>query len=691
MILKTRHYIYTIVTATLVSVAVWLCMPKEYSATTTIIDEYKEMDLGIGINDIQATIKRALKQDNSGINDIEVYCKILKTEDFARKLSNKKLKDGITYGKHVICTKHWWQSGKDTIGIISDKINYNLRTKKAMLTIELKDSDPSIAALMLDSLVNELQCFINKSHQKKTSAALAEAQNKYELAKKEYNAAQSAYINYADSNSNAQDQFKITKAKELKKNLQAKYDTYQEVLERCIREDALLKREHYSFTTVKAIVVPNSDNKSLLGYIIVFITIASFIFFVLNEYFKNCKSGIKFSFGSLSAPWSITVIVWGAILVLSQFRDPDLLNPIGQQFYTSLTLWLLFFLSTSFIIYNVLPHERENNPNATSSITLSPINRIVFTGLLALSVTMTPLYIKKIYDVVLMFGTENFMTNVREYAVHGDLQLGVLVYSNLINTVLLIVAVWAYPNIKKWQLIWACLGCLLNAIAIMEKGGILLVFFCIVFVLFEKRVIKLRTITVLVVLALVFFYGFNLLRAEEDSDYQQNETIFGFIAMYILSPPVAYCELNTDIGTHFGANSLPFLYYYINKLGLGTFAIMERLHEFVYVPVCTNVYTVFQPYYQDFGQAGVAYFGAINGIICGLLYRYKQNGNDFAKCLYLYFAYVLFLQFFQEYIFTSAYFVPRMAILTFLCTQKNFRFTLHKQSSVRDAQQDTIK
>ena len=189
-------------------------MPKEYSATTTIIDEYKEMDLCIGLNDIQTSIKRAFKQDNSGINDIEVYCKILKTEDFARKLSEKELEGGITYGEHILKNKNWWQSKEDTIDIISSKVNYNLHRKQAMLTIELKDRDPYIAALMLDSLVNELQSFINKSRHKKTSAALTEAQNKYEIAKKEYNVAQSAYINYADSNSNAQNQYKKTKAKE---------------------------------------------------------------------------------------------------------------------------------------------------------------------------------------------------------------------------------------------------------------------------------------------------------------------------------------------------------------------------------------------------------------------------------------------------------------------------------------------
>ena len=685
--MRIRFYIYVSIIATLFAIVAWNITPKEYAATTSISDEYKEMDLGIGMNSFQAQLNKVIKQVNTGINDIEVYRRVLKTEDFARKLSEKKLNKELTYGTHVVNNRAWWQSEEDTVGIIIDRINYNLSQKKAMLTIELKDNDPYVAAMILDSLVNELQIFINNAHHANTSVSLANAQSQLKIAKEEYQAAQSAYSDYTDSHNKAHSKNRTTKEKELRNILKTKEKTYKEVIEKCIREEALLNRDHYSFTVVKANTVPNKQSKSLAGFIIVFLTIALLATFVCHQYKKNVKGGFKLSFGTLSSPWSITILIWGLILTLSLFRDPSLLNPAGKQFYISLILWLSFFISTSLIIYNVLPHTEENNNKATTHIDMTPLNKLVFNCLFWVSVVMTPLYMKKIYDVVLIFGTEDFMSSVREYAVHGDLQLGVLVYSNLINSALLIVSVWAYPHIKKWQLVWAVMGCILNSLAIMEKGGLLLVAFCIMFVLFEKKIIKLRTIAVFGVFVLLLFYMFNIMRAKEDSDYQQNETLFGFIAMYILSPPVAYCELNIDIDTQFGANSLPLLYYYLNKFGFGTYAIMERLQEFVYVPVCTNVYTAFQPYYQDFGQVGVAYFGAINGIICGLLYRYKQNGNDFAKCLYLYFAYVLALQFFQEYIFTSAYFVPRMAIVTYLCTQKSFTLSLYRQTNIHNAQQ----
>lgn len=662
MILKTRHYIYTIVTATLISVAVWLCMPKEYSATTTIIDEYKEMDLGIGTNDIQASIKRALKQDNTGINDIEVYCKILKTEDFARKLSNKKLKDGITYGKHVICTKHWWQSGKDTIGIISDKINYNLRTKKAMLTIELKDSDPSIAALMLDSLVNELQCFINKSHQKKTSAALAEAQNKYELAEKEYNAAQSAYINYADSNSNAQDQFKITKAKELKKNLQAKYDTYQEVLERCIREDALLKREHYSFTTVKAIVVPTNDNSHPLAYIIILNIFAFLMLKAVELFLKRKSEKVSFEFGDIFSPWAITVEVWIGVFLLYYLSSPTLYKP-SEQFYVSLLIWIPVFVFTSFITFNLLEHNSE--PITVETFCL---NKNAFNLILILSLLLSPVLLYNVYKIVSLFDTEDTLSNIRTLAVNGEGN-GILSLASVFSQVSFIVGICAYPKTRVWMIIASTVCCFLCSIAIMEKGIIITMFLCSSYVLYERKAMSLRGLTLSCLIVLVLMFLFNIFRAGTDSDYSKQTTMLDFISMYILSPIPAYCTVLHDVSQQFGVNTFAVIYDYLNRFGFGPFEVHEKLQEFVFVPIPTNVYTIFQPFYRDFGYWGIAVFAAIYGIIMGMTYRYSKKGCSFFTCLYTYFFSLIVLQFYQENLFLTLSFNFQFSLLLLLCTQ----------------------
>ena len=42
--------------ATLIAILVWIVVPKDYTAFTKLSDEYKETELAIGLNAIQAHI-----------------------------------------------------------------------------------------------------------------------------------------------------------------------------------------------------------------------------------------------------------------------------------------------------------------------------------------------------------------------------------------------------------------------------------------------------------------------------------------------------------------------------------------------------------------------------------------------------------------------------------------------------------
>ena len=642
-------------------------MPKEYAATTTISDEYKEMDIGIGMNILQAEINKAINQENSGVNDIEVYCKVLNTEDFARKLSKKRIKGEGTFGEHVIRNKGWWQSEEDTIDIISGSINYNLKQKKAMLTIELRDSDPSIAALMLDSLVNELQCFINKSHQKKTSAALSEAQRKYEIAKKEYQLAQSAYINYADSNLKAQNQYNKTKEKELKNNLQAKYNTYQDVLESCIREDALLKREHYSFTTVKAIIVPTNDNSHPLAYIIILNIFAFSILKAVELFLQRKSEKLSFEFGDIFSPWAITVEVWVGVFLLYYLSSPTLYRP-SEQFYVSLLLWIPVFVVTSFTTFNLIEHNSK--PITVDTFCL---NKNAFNLILILSLLLSPVLLYNVYKIISMFDTEDTLSNIRTLAVHGEGN-GILSLASVFSQVSFIVGICAYPKTKKWMITASIVCCFLCSMAIMEKGLLITMFLCGSYVLYERKVISIRALTLFGLIVLGLMFLFNIYREGTDSDYSKQTTILDFISMYILSPIPAFCTVSRDVSQQFGINTFSVIYDYLNRFGFGSFEIHEKLQEFVFVPIPTNVYTIFQPFYRDFGYWGIAVFAAIYGIIMGMTYRYSKNGNSFFTCLYTYFFSLIVLQFYQENLFLTLSFNIQFLLLLLLCTQNIIKF-----------------
>ena len=130
-------------------------MPKEYTAITKLSDEYKETELAIGFSNIKAYLKNAMGGANSGINDMGLYCKILKTEDFARNLSHQQVpgKD-MTYGQYIC--------DEDTIETIKEHINYNYSSRQETLTISFTDRDPVVAVQMLDSVTTLLQQIITQ-------------------------------------------------------------------------------------------------------------------------------------------------------------------------------------------------------------------------------------------------------------------------------------------------------------------------------------------------------------------------------------------------------------------------------------------------------------------------------------------------------------------------------------------------
>ena len=169
------------------------------------------------------------------------------------------------------------------------------------------------------------------------------------------------------------------------------------------------------------------------------------------------------------------------------------------------------------------------------------------------------------------------------------------------------------------------------------------------------------------ILLLAFFYFFNLARSGEDSDYQKNETLLDFFARYALSPPVAFCQLQPEVTPQFGTNTFETIYLFLKRFGEDV-VVKDKLQEFVFVPISTNVYTLFQPFYIDFGHKGIALFATIYGFISGWLYRLHSASDGFGRCMYTYIVTVLVLQFYQENIFLSMVFVIQFTFFVYILT-----------------------
>ena len=653
--MKRHPYILATTIATLTAILVWIVVPKDYTAFTKLSDEYKETELAIGLNAIQAHIKEVTGSADSGINDMEIYSKVLKSADFARCIAGKTVSGkGITYGAYL--------DEEDIIEAVQDAIVYNYIHSQQTLSISFTDRDPVVASQMLDSVTVELQRIITRHRREIIAAALKNAEKEVGRTKKKYELALQRYAGFTDSHTKVKTPTMKLQEQALGDELKNAQSFYRKASENYVRQEALSQRYQMAFAVIQDNTMPQTANNHLIGYILSFIILALFFTYIIQHRKNiNLKAINSSRLSNLFSPWALTIGIWALILGLYYLLDTDL-YPITSQFYYCLIIWIPIFCISAFVTYIITPVNKITLVKKDSDST----SLLLFNILFIISLIITPLYVYKVMQIVMMFSSEDLMGNIRTLAIYGE-GVGFLGYSNVLNQSLFVVAIWAYPRVPLWKIVVLAFACLLNSLAIMEKGTIFFVFVCIMFVLFEKKVIRMRSIVLAGVTLVGFFYIFNLARASEGSDYQQNETLLDFFAMYALSPPVAFCQLQPEVTPQFGTNTFETIYLFLKRFGEDV-VVKDKLQEFVFVPISTNVYTLFQPFYIDFGHKGIALFATIYGFISGWLYRLHSASNGFGRCMYTYIVTVLVLQFYQENIFLSMVFVIQFTFFVYILT-----------------------
>ena len=671
-----KQYIISTTIASVIAMVVWFIVPKEYAAQVKLSDEYKETDLAVGLTKMAARM-RSTGSQNEGINNIETYAKILSTEDFLKAIEETKIpgKD-ITYGSWAIKQKRLWQT-TDTFELVKEKLSFNVSRKQQTLYIQFKDADPVVASKMLDIVVKTLQATITDTRRKSAENYYHYLQKERTRAEKEYREAQHAYAVFSDSHLFLQSEKEKMEFQKLEKDISTKYKAYKSISDNCSRQYALMTRTYFSFAVVKPNTVPVESDSNPTIYLAAFVILGLLFAKGWLLYEERKKSGeMRLSIGDVFAPWTITLGIWALIIVFAQSVG-DLIYPINNQFYYGISLWLPIFCLVSWVTYTFLKPSDKRVDRKKFEIKYS---NLVFNIFLAISILCTPLCVKKVMDIIMMFGTEDLMYNMRVLAIKGETGLGILAYCFTINKALLILAFWRYPNIKKWQLALVIILFAMNAFVDMDKGSIFFIAITAIFVLYQRGKISIRGIALWGIALVLIFFAFTIMRTETGDDGKgalDDLTILEFIGIYVLTTPVAFSYMQPNIGAPYGSYTLTTVYLILNKLG-GNFPIIEQIQEFVWVPLPTNLYTIMQPFFLDFGYPGIAFFAVLYGVVCGWAYRSYRNGSSTGCVMYTYLLYYIVLQFSQEGLIMLPVFTMRMVFCLFLLTQNKFSLSFKK-------------
>ena len=381
---------------------------------------------------------------------------------------------------------------------------------------------------------------------------------------------------------------------------------------------------------------------------------------------KKKSHSLTYDMGDFFSPWSLTLVVWAGEFLLYFLQGT--LDPIGPLFVSNFIIWLCTFIPASFLTFILTRDDSLASPiERGKSI---DVNMHLFYALIAVSLLFTILYAKWIYGIVSQFDSEDLLYNIRLYAVYKDESPGILILTQGLNFSLFLTAIWLYPKISKWTIVLIVAINLLLEFSMMEKSGILIMILSTLFVLYEKHTIRIRSIGLTLLSIIGLFFFFNLLKQSQDQD---SLDFIDFLGIYVTSPIVAFEKLQITITNGWGVNTFNDVFPYLRYFGIHLESI-ERLQDFVFVPVPTNVYTIMQPFYNDFGSMGVAIFGLLYGWGAGFIYRKFYDGSNTYKCIYTFLVEVIIIQFYNENLLQQFHIVLETFFFVVLLTATNHKF-----------------
>lgn len=345
-----------------------------------------------------------------------------------------------------------------------------------------------------------------------------------------------------------------------------------------------------------------------------------------------------------TSPSFITSTLWLIIIIAYNYLPHELYD-LSNKFYYSLLLWVLPFciFSSFFSKFNLKVPKilKQEFPNSNWVNPFLNIMLIVSAVLIFL-----------LYNV--SRGSDSIAGTIRMLSINHELptSISLLMYTFAFGIVF-IICYFLENGIKysnKFKLL-----CLLYLILILfqgNKGTIAQLVFAIIYILQFKNKLN-KKILISIVLGCALLMSAVVIFRNDAEDV----TLIDYLLIYILSPLPAFdMILNSEFvvsGGAPGSMTFAFLFRIFDAIGINVGIKQFQVDSWwVNVPLPTNVFTVMQTFYIDFGYLGIFIFSSLFGIIWGQLFNFTKRKIRVFILIYALFFYWLFLTFFADYIFT---------------------------------------
>ena len=173
-----------------------------------------------------------------------------------RRLSSKPSQSRGAIGQHQVNPFMLTPQQTGIMGAIDRNVSYDVDKKTSVITIEVTDQDPLIAATIADSVKVRLQDFITEYRTKKVKVDLEYNKKLFQEAKERYEKARQRYASFSDANQDLILQSVRTKLTDLENDMQLQYNAYSRLAAQLQLAEAKVQEETPAFTTIQRATVP---------------------------------------------------------------------------------------------------------------------------------------------------------------------------------------------------------------------------------------------------------------------------------------------------------------------------------------------------------------------------------------------------------------------------------------------------
>ena len=176
------------------------------------------------------------------------------------------------------------QSG--IIKLISEKVVCDVDNKTNVITINVTDQDPLIAATMADSVQKHLQAFITDYRTRKARVDLAYNQKLFKESKARYEEARKRFANFSDANRNMLFESKRSERTELENEMQLQYRAYSQIAAQLQLAEAKVQEETPAFTILQPATVPiqkTGPKRTSTIFILLILAIFASTIYIFNK------------------------------------------------------------------------------------------------------------------------------------------------------------------------------------------------------------------------------------------------------------------------------------------------------------------------------------------------------------------------------------------------------------------------